>query len=108
MDDFLWRTDHVPGQYNRRTRIVLGSIIAVFGVVGMIAANHFRVEQVEVVSDALAAPIAQGVARLVMIFAGIMIFSGLFVVVWALLRMPGTNGLEGYADDDGGGDNSSD
>lgn len=74
----------------------------------MAAANHFRVEQAEAVSDALATPIVQGVVRLVMLFAGIMILSGLFVVVWALLRMPGTNGLEGYAGDDGGGDNSSD
>lgn len=92
--------------YTRRARLILGGIIAVFGVAGMVAANHFRVEQVEPVSDALAAPIAQGVARLGMIFAGVMILSGLLTVVWALLRMPGADGLDADMDFGGGGDSS--
>ena len=89
MDDFLWRRHAIFVPYTRRARIVLGSIIAVFGVVGMVAANHFRVEQTEAVSDALAAPVAQAVAHLAMIFAGVMILAGLIGVAWALLRMPG-------------------
>ncbi len=106
MDDFLWRRPAFLVPYTRRARIVLGSIIAVFGIVGIVVANHFRVEQAEVVSSALAAPIALGVARLGMIFAGVLILSGLLAVVWALLRMPGTDGSE--ADMDCGGGDSSD
>lgn len=108
MEGSLWRRSAAYVPYTRKTRIVLGIIIAGFGVAGMIVANHFRVEQAEAVSNALAAPIAQGVARLAMIFAGVMILSGLIAVVWALLWMPGADGSEGDVDFDGGGDGSSD
>lgn len=75
-----------PRTHGTTGRIVAGGTIAVFGLVLLIGAYTYRLDQAEAVGEALTGPLLESLSLVLMALAGVFIVVGLYVAANALRR----------------------